>query len=92
MDTFSITLREISNNLQERRREGVSKIWVQGVNGSLARLVLTVFFNNHSTYQMRFIDIRNFRHVKIEDSEELRNSIIDGYVELITRNMQDFVE
>lgn len=93
MDSFSLTMDRLRIIVNSRLRPGVSKVWVQAVNGSVARFVFTCFFEDHSRgYEMRFIDVKNFRHFRPDGDLENEMRLLEGYVTQFTRVLDDIIE
>ena len=93
MDSFILTMERIGTIVNSRLRPGVSKVWVQAVNGSVARFVFTCFFENHSRgYEMRFIDVKNFRHFRPDGDMENEMRLLEGYVTQFKRVLDDVIE
>ena len=98
MDTFLNTLDRLSRMINSRLRPGVSKVWVQGVNASNARLIFTIFFENPSQaplncgYVMRFIDVRNFRHYRPDGNLENEERLLDQYIVQFRKILDDVIE
>lgn len=93
MDSFSLTLSRLSSMVNSRLRPNVSKIWVQGVNASNAKILFTIFYNDNTRYSMRFTDIRNFRHYR-ESAEDQENELrlLEAYMTSFNRILNDVIE
>lgn len=91
MDTFLNTLDRLSHMINSRLRPGVSKVWVQGVNASNARLVFTIFYNNNRPYTMRFMDVKNFRHYRPDGDLENEERLLETYITQFRKVLDDII-
>lgn len=93
MDSFSLTLSRLSIMINSRLRPNVSKIWVQGYNASNAKILFTIFYNDHTPYTMRFLEIKNFRHYR-EDSSDQENELrlLEVYMTNFRKILNDVIE
>ena len=107
MDPFLNTLDRLSRMINSRLRPGVSKVWVQGVSASNARLVFTIFYTNplgtplNCGYVMRFMDVKNFRHYRSANGldseraiihEENEQRLLENYVTQFKKILDDVIE
>ncbi len=91
MDTFLNTLDRLSHMINSRLRPGVSKVWVQGVSASNARLVFTIFYNNNRPYTMRFMDVKNFRHYRPDGDLENEERLLETYITQFRKVLDDII-
>lgn len=91
MNTFLNTLDRLSHMINSRLRPGVSKVWVQGVNASNARLVFTIFYNNNRPYTMRFMDVKNFRHYRPDGDLENEERLLETYITQFRKVLDDII-
>lgn len=91
MDTFLNTLDRLSHMINSRLRPGVSKVWVQGVSASKARLVFTIFYNNNRPYTMRFMDVKNFRHYRPDGDLENEERLLETYITQFRKVLDDII-
>jgi len=98
MDSFLNTLDRLSRMINSRLRPGVSKIWVNGVSASNARLVFTCFFDDPSVtplncgYTMRFMDVKNFRHYRPDGNPENEERLLENYITQFRKVLGDVIE
>ena len=92
MDSFSITLNTLREMINSRLRPGVDKIWVQGVNASTARLCFTIFYGDLARrYEMRFLDVKNFRHFRPDGDQENEMRLLEAYMVQFARVLGDVI-
>lgn len=91
MDTFLNTLDRLCHMINSRLRPGVSKVWVQGVSASKARLVFTIFYNNNRPYTMRFMDVKNFRHYRPDGDLENEERLLETYITQFRKVLDDII-
>ena len=98
MDPFLNTLDRLCRMINSRLRPGVSKVWVQGVNASNARLVFTIFFDDPTQsalncgYVMRFIDVRNFRHYRPDGDPDNEIRLLEAYMTQFRKVLMNVIE
>ena len=98
MDTFLNTLDRLSRMINSRLRPGVSKVWVQGVSASNARLVFTIFYRDMTQtplncgYVMRFLEVKNFRHYRSDGDIENEERLLENYITQFRRVLDDVIE
>lgn len=98
MDTFLNTLDRLSRMINSRLRPGVSKVWVQGVSASNARLVFTIFYTSplgtplNCGYVMRFLEVKNFRHYRPDGDIENEERLLENYITHFRRVLDDIIE
>jgi len=93
INPFENTIILLRDRVNQRLRPGVSKIWIQGVNASTARLVFTLHFEDHSRgYEMRFLDVKNFRHFRPDGDLENENRLLDLYITQFSKILSDVIE
>lgn len=98
MDTFLNTLDRLSRMINSRLRPGVSKVWVQGVNSSNAKLMFTCFFEDASVtplncgYTTRFMDVKNFRHYRVDGDLENEERLLENYITQFRKVLDDVIE
>jgi len=96
MDSFTLTLNRFRTILNSRLRNGVTRIWVQGANASRSsggntRLLFTCFFTDNSQYEMRFLEVRNLRHYRIDGDIENEERLLNDYIIRFTKLLEDFI-
>jgi len=98
MDTFSITLIKLRDIINSRLRPNITKVWVQGVNSGNARLVFTIFYTNqietpfNCGYEMRFMDIKNFRHYRLDGDSDNEFRLLEQYIIQFGKVLNDIIE
>jgi hypothetical protein len=98
MDSFSITLSRLRDMINSRLRPGVSKVWVQGVSASNARLVFTIFYTDMTQtplncgYTTRFLDVKNFRHYRSDGDVENEERLLENYITQFRKVLDDVFE
>jgi hypothetical protein len=80
---FERTMELLQQVLQGRLRDGYRKIWVQGCNRPSNVTLIFTIFPEVGNYQMRFLDIRNFRQFRQEGD-------MDQEMELLHRHISSF--
>lgn len=91
MTNFERTLRLIQDNLTDRLRPEYHRVWVQGCNRPSMVTLLFTFFNRDG-YQMRFLNVRNFRQFR-QESENVAEEMafISRHIESFQVTIEDFV-
>ena len=92
MSNFERTLRILQDRLNERLTPGYRRIWVQGSNRpSATNLVFTIFPEGHGQYQMRFLEIRNFRNYRPDGNLEEEMNIINRHIDSFQSVLENFI-
>lgn len=93
MTNFEKTLDLIQQRLSNSLLPNYNKIWVQGYNSpKVTKLVFTIF--NKESYQMKFVDINNFRQFKqenVEKNESIELEVINTHVYSFRTLLQEYI-
>ena len=92
MTNFERTLRTMQDQINERLATGYRRIWVQGSNrpGS-TNLVFTIFPEGHGQYEMKFMEIRNFRNYRPDGNLEEEMSIINRHIDSFQSVLENYI-
>lgn len=86
MNSFTDTLNRLSGIINSRLNPNIQKVWVQGFNSSSARLVFTIF-NTDNEHEMKFIDVKNFRHYRPDGDQENEARLLEGYITQFSKSV-----
>lgn len=77
---FESTLEVLQSILNTRLTPGYRKIWVQGCNRPSNVTLLFTIFPEVGNYDMRFIDIRNFRQFRQEGNRDEELTLLERHI------------
>lgn len=81
-DPFKLTLLLIQSKISSDLPDGIKSLWIQGLQKGSVKLCVTIFSTDNS-YKLSFLEIKNFRNIKLDMDNELKNNIINDYIQLI---------
>lgn len=84
MDNFNRTLSLLENYFRYNPIPGIRRIWIEGNNKSKIKLCITVF-PDIGIYHFIFHTVNNFRNVKEDMDDLIKNEIIQEHSNLITK-------
>jgi hypothetical protein len=85
-------LRVIQEQINERLVTGHRRVWVQGSNRiGYVNLIFTIFPEGHGQYEMKFMEIRNFRNYRPDGNLEEEMSIINRHIDSFQSVLENYI-
>lgn len=88
---FEATMEILQENLTTRLRTGFRKIWIQGCNRPSNVTLIFTIFPERGDYQMRFLDIKNFRQFRQDGNLEDEMAFIERHILSFQPTLSDFI-
>jgi hypothetical protein len=81
----------LQSTLSTRLLPGYKKIWVQGCNRPSNVTLIFTIFPEVGNYQMKFLDIRNFRQFKQEGNQDEEMTLLQRHISSFEPTLGEFI-